>query len=86
MDKDCIPFKRKVLYLVLTIPLLLIFVAIAIYLFLTSLIPFIIYCSIIFMVIILQSYCCAYQNCPYVGKFCPGIGGVLSDFGSGHGF
>jgi len=77
MYKDCVPFKKKSLYLLLTIPIVTIFFAIAIYLWLTSLIPFIIYCSLFLMVIILQSYCCAYQDCPYIGNFCPGIGGVI---------
>ncbi len=77
MYKDCVPFKKKALYLLLTTPIVAIFVTIAIYLWLTNLMPFIIYCSLFLMVIILQSYCCAYQDCPYIGNFCPGIGGIL---------
>ena len=77
MYKDCVPFKKKILYLLLTIPIITIFIAISIYLWLTSLISFIIYCSLFLMVIVSQSYCCAYQNCPYIGKFCPGIGGII---------
>ena len=77
MYKDCVPFKKKVLYLLLTIPLVTIFIAIAIYFWLTGLIPFIIYSSLFLMVIIFQSYCCAYQDCPYIGNFCPGIGGII---------
>ena len=77
MYKDCVPFKKKALYLLLTIPIVLIFIAVAVYLCLTGLIPFIIYCSLFLIVIISQSYCCAYQVCPYIGKFCPGIGGVI---------
>ncbi len=77
MFRNCVPFKKKVLYLALTIPIVIIFIAIAVYLFLTNLVPFIIYCSLFLSVILLQSYCCAYQDCPYIGKFCPGIGGVI---------
>ena len=25
----------------------------------------------------LQAYCCAYQECPYVGRFCPAVIGIL---------
>jgi|AntAceMinimDraft_17_1070374.scaffolds.fasta_scaffold10473_3 hypothetical protein len=76
MFKDCIPFKKKALYLVLTIPIVIIFILIVLYLWQTGLIPFIIYCCLFLLVIMLQSYCCAYQDCPYIGKFCPGIGGI----------
>jgi hypothetical protein len=27
-------------------------------------------------VVLFQSYCCVHQDCPYVGRFCPGAGGV----------
>lgn len=77
MYKNCVPYKKKALYLLLTIPIVAIFIAIAVYLWTTNLIAFIIYCSLFLAVILLQSYCCAYQDCPYTGKFCPGIGGVI---------
>ena len=76
MFKSCVPFEKKKLYLVLTIPVVLLFVAVAVYLYRTSIVPFIIYCSLFLLVVMLQSYCCAYQDCPYIGRFCPGIGGV----------
>lgn len=76
MFKECIPFKKKALYLSLTIPIVAVFIVIAVYLWLSGLLPFIIYCSLFLLVTLLQSYCCAYQDCPYIGKFCPGIGGV----------
>jgi len=76
MFKECIPFKKKALYLLLTIPIVFVFAIIAIYLWQVGVIPFIIYCTLFLSVTLIQSYCCAYQDCPYVGKFCPGIGGV----------
>lgn len=77
MYKDCIPYKRKVLYLFLTIPIIILYVVIIVHLWEVGKLIFIIYCSFFVLAILFQSYCCAYQSCPYIGKFCPGLGGFI---------
>ena len=77
MYKDCIPYKRKVLYLLLTVPIIIQYLVIIGYLWEINKLVFIIYCSFFVLAILFQSYCCVYQSCPYIGKFCPGIGGFI---------
>jgi len=76
-DLSCVPFPRKTLYLVLTVPLLLILVLVFILLWAHD--PLL---SLIFLLLFLatcyfQSYCCVYEDCPYVGHFCPAIAGIM---------
>ncbi|MEJ2356292.1 MAG: hypothetical protein P8Y62_10435 [candidate division WOR-3 bacterium] len=77
MYKDCVPYKRKALYLILTIPIIILYLVIMIHLWQVNKLIFAIYCSFFILGILFQSYCCAYQDCPYIGKFCPGLGGFL---------
>ncbi len=61
----------------LTVPLLLILVGVFAYLWTVS--PFL---SIGFAAFFVgmstfQAYCCAYQDCPYVGGFCPAVIGIM---------
>ncbi len=77
MYKDCVPYKRKLLYLSLTIPIIILYLLIIVHLWGVNKLVFTIYCSFFVLAIIFQSYCCAYQSCPYIGKFCPGIGGFI---------
>jgi hypothetical protein len=77
MFPNCFPYQRKSLYLLLSIPLIILYVLVAIFLFQQNITVFIIYLSLFFLTIIIQSYCCEYQSCPYIGKFCPGVGGFL---------
>ncbi len=77
IDFSCVPYKRKKLYLKLTIPLLILYAIISIYLATYNVIFAIIYISLYFLACLFQSYCCNYQNCPYIGKFCPGIYGII---------
>lgn len=76
MYPECVPFKKKALYLALTLPIVVVFILIAVYLYPLSRPAFVFYVSCFAAVMLFQSYCCAYQDCPYVGKFCPGIGGI----------
>jgi hypothetical protein len=77
MYKDCIPYKRKLLYLLLTVPIIILYLLIILYLWEINKLVFTIYCSLFILGILFQSYCCAYQSCPYIGKFCPGLGGFI---------
>jgi hypothetical protein len=77
MYKDCVPYKRKLLYLLLTVPIIILYLLITVHLWKVDKLIFIIYCSLFVLGILFQSYCCAYQDCPYMGKFCPGLGGFI---------
>jgi hypothetical protein len=75
--KDCIPYRRKVLYLLLTVPIVILYISIMAHLWQVNKLIFTICCSLFVLGILFQSYCCAYQSCPYIGKFCPGLGGFI---------
>ena len=75
MNKNDIPYRRKTLYLALTLPMFAIYIAIAAYLYKTSITFFIVYCALFIIVAFAQSYVCVYLQCPYVGKFAPCVGG-----------
>ena len=75
MNENCVPYPRKRLYLLLTIPMLVMYVAVAAFLWQVSLTFFVIYLSLFVVVALSQSYVCVYWQCPYVGKFAPCVGG-----------
>lgn len=75
MNENCVPYKRKALYLFLTIPMIAMYVTLAVFLWSVNAIASIIYCAFFVFVAILQSYVCVYWQCPYVGKFAPCVGG-----------
>ncbi|MGD2105904.1 MAG: hypothetical protein PVJ55_12410, partial [Anaerolineae bacterium] len=76
-DLSCVPYRRKGLYLALTVPLLLLMTVVGVYLgAINPLLPgafVLFYLSTSFF----QAYCCAYQECPYVGGFCPAVIGIM---------
>lgn len=74
---SCVPYRRKKLYLALTIPLLLLYVLVFIYLWRFSFILSLIFLMLYLAMSLLQAYCCAYQECPYIGRFCPAITGIM---------
>ena len=75
MNKICVPYQRKSLYLLLTIPMIGIYIGIAVLLWKVSVTFFIVYCALFVLVAIAQSYICVYFQCPYIGKFAPCVGG-----------
>jgi hypothetical protein len=75
-DMTCVPYRRKGLYFVLTVPFVLIMLAVFIYLWRYSFLLSLAYLGFYFMTSFFQAYCCAYQDCPYVGKFCPAVIGI----------
>jgi hypothetical protein len=75
MNRDCVPYPRKSLYLLLTVPMIVMYVAIAAFLWQVSIAFFVIYLALFVVVAISQSYVCVYWRCPYVGKFAPCAGG-----------
>ena len=74
-DHDCVPFRRRGLYLLLTVPMLVLYVAIAVLLWRVSPVFFVVYCALFVLVAVGQSFACAYWQCPYVGKFAPCVAG-----------
>ena len=75
MRQDCVPYPRKTLYLLLTVPMMGIYVAIAVFLWHVNTVAFVAYCALFSIVAFGQSYVCVYLRCPYVGRFAPCVGG-----------
>jgi hypothetical protein len=75
MNQDCAPYPRKTLYLVLTVPMIAIYVCIAVFLWQIGIVPFGLYCACFPTVAIAQAYICAQWECPYIGRFAPCAGG-----------
>ena len=76
-DLSCVPFRKKTLYLVLTVPLLLILILVLVYLWTYSPVLSLIFLLLFLAACYFQAYCCAYQACPYIGHFCPAIVGIM---------
>lgn len=78
-DMTCMPYKRKKLYLLLTVPLLALFGSIFVYLWIINPVLGLLFVGFYLGICIFQSYCCACQDCPYIGirQFCPGILGIV---------
>jgi len=74
-NESCVPYKRKTQYLVLTIPMIMMYVVIAVYLWGVNIVAFSIYLSLFVFVAFFMSYVCVHWECPYVGKFAPCVGG-----------
>jgi hypothetical protein len=76
-DMSCVPYKRKGLYLVLTLPFLALLIAVFIYLWTFSFIFSMAFLLFFLAMCYFQAYCCACQDCPYIGGFCPAIVGIM---------
>jgi len=76
-DMACVPFPKKTTYYLLTIPFLVMNFIVIGYLWTINIILALIIPALYFLACFCQSYCCAHQDCPYVGGWCPGIGGII---------
>lgn len=76
-DMSCVPYRRKGLYFVLTVPLFLLLVVVFVYLWTYSFVLSLIFASFYFLMSFFQAYCCVHQDCPYVGEFCPAVMGIF---------
>lgn len=76
-DMSCYPYRRKGLYIALTIPLLIVLVLVFVYLWTITPILSLIFLLLYLATCYFQAYCCAYQECPYIGGFCPAITGIM---------
>ncbi len=77
LDNTCVPFNRKKTYLALTIPLLFLMFVVGVFLFFIHPFLSIIYTAFWIGANFFQSYCCAYQECPYTDGFCPAVAGII---------
>ena len=76
-DMSCVPYGRKRLYLLLTVPYLLLLLTVFAYLWTFSFVLSLLLVLIYVLTCRFQAYCCAYQDCPYVGGFCPAVAGIM---------
>lgn len=76
MCEKCVTYERKTLYSLLTLPMIILYIAVAAYLWTISLPAFIVYCTFFVLVAVLQGYVCACWECPYIGRFGPCLGGM----------
>ena len=76
-DTSCVPYRRKGLYFAITIPLMLVHVAVFITLWRFSFVWSLVFLAFYLVMCYFQAYCCAYQDCPYVGGFCPAVAGII---------
>ena len=74
-QESCVPYRRKTVYLLLTVPMLALYVAVAAFLWTVHLAVFVLYVVFLVLVALFQSYVCVYWRCPYVGRFAPCVGG-----------
>lgn len=77
IDFACVPFKKKRRYWVLTIPLLALLVVTSLYLWRIGSGLGLIYIGFFIVLNFADSYLCSVENCPYVGKPCPGMFGLF---------
>jgi hypothetical protein len=76
-DMSCVPYQRKKLYLLLTVPFLVLLLSVFVYLWTVGVLLALVFLLLYLVMCYFQAYCCAHQNCPYVGGFCPAVIGIL---------
>lgn len=85
-DISCYPFRRKGLYFAIVIPYLAVLVSVFFFLLsgkdpeskrtMIRSAPALAYLALYLGMCYFQAYCCACQECPYIGEFCPAIAGI----------
>jgi hypothetical protein len=75
IDQNCVPYRRKKLYLALTLPILAVYGGVAAALFPLGFEYLLIYLVLLLLTSVLQSFICVYWDCPYVGRFAPCVAG-----------
>ena len=75
-DLSCVPYAKRGRYLALTSILFIVQGVVFLYLWTIHPILSIILVCLYFITSYFQSYCCVYQDCPYVGEFCPAVSGI----------
>lgn len=90
-DMSCYPYSRRKLYLAIVIPYAAVLAAVFLYLLAAKApqerdksaagggrwcLPSLIYLAFYLGMCYFQAYCCACQDCPYIGEFCPALAGI----------
>ena len=75
-DMSCHPYRRKGVYIVIIIPYVAILISVFMYLWSFNVVYSLILLSFYLGMCYFQEYCCAYQECPYIGEFCPALAGI----------
>jgi hypothetical protein len=88
-DMSCYPFRRKKLYLAIVIPYVAVLAAVFFYLLVSKdpggrsaartgrcYLRGLTYLAFYLGMCYFQAYCCACQECPYIGEFCPALAGI----------
>lgn len=68
----CIPYPRKGVYWMISLPYLVLMILTASYLWNFSEMLAIVYVGFYLLTITLHGYICSFSECPYKGKVCPG--------------
>jgi hypothetical protein len=76
-DRRCVPYRRRGWYWTLTGPFLAVLVLVLIRLWTVHPGLSIVMLLLYLLTCVFQAYCCAYQECPYIGGFCPAIAGIV---------
>jgi len=76
-DRSCVPYSRKGTYLLITIPMMILIIIVFLYLLSVNILYGLIYAGFWLLANVFQSYCCAYQECPYTDEFCPAVIGIV---------
>jgi len=87
---SCYPFTRRKLYLAIVIPYVAVLAAVFFYLLAGKgrrereesagagrrFLPGLTFLALYLGMCYFQAYCCACQDCPYIGEFCPALAGI----------
>ena len=76
VDHGCVPYKNRKRYFALTAALFIVQGLIFFYLWTINPILSVTMIVLYLFTSYFQSYCCVYQDCPYIGEFCPAISGI----------
>lgn len=75
-DQSCVPYQRRGLYFALTIAHFAVISMVLVYLWKISPLLSFALVGLYIATSYFQAYYCVYQDCPYVGGFCPAISGI----------
>lgn len=75
IDKTCVPYPKKGIYWLVTVPYLIVLMGVAAYLWSYNVSVAITYFSLYLISTLLHAYVCSFSECPYKGTLCPGAFG-----------
>ena len=75
-ESHCVPYEKRRRYYVSTAILFLVQGLVFLYLWTINPIYSLIMIALYLATSYFQAYCCTYQECPYIGEFCPAISGI----------